>query len=100
VTSERAQINVDWAELQLRTTQDYAHGSWFWTTFTGALNHQSTHHLVPGIHQYYYSTIVPLIQRVATQHGVKYLCMDTFADALGSHISYLKTMGQSPKKSN
>ncbi len=31
---------MDWAEMQLRTTLDYGHGSW-WTTFlSGALNYQ------------------------------------------------------------
>jgi hypothetical protein len=33
-------VNMDWAEMQVATTLDYAHGSWLTTFFTGALNHQ------------------------------------------------------------
>ena len=37
------------AELQVAATQDYCTDSWFWTLLTGALNHQTAHHLFPGI---------------------------------------------------
>jgi hypothetical protein len=33
-------VNMDWAEMQVATTLDYAHGSWLTTFLTGALNHQ------------------------------------------------------------
>ncbi len=42
-------FNVYRAELQVASTQDYCTDSWFWTLFTGALNHQTAHHLFPGI---------------------------------------------------
>jgi fatty acid desaturase/predicted heme/steroid binding protein len=87
------QIHVDWAVAQLQTTQDYAHLNRFWTISTGALNYQSTHHLVPKIHQYYYPQIAPIIQKTAAEFGVKYLCKETFTDALGSHLGYLHYLG-------
>ena len=43
--------------MQVATTQDYATRSWFWTLVTGALNHQTTHHLFPGVIQSHYPKI-------------------------------------------
>jgi len=90
---ENKSVKQDWAKMQLRTTQDYAHSSWFWTLFTGALNYQSTHHLVPGIHQYYYPEIYPIIQRTCDEFNVRYLRKATFTEALSSHIDFLHDMG-------
>lgn len=92
------QIHVDWAGAQLQTTQDYAHLSSFWTVSTGALNYQSTHHLVPKIHQYYYPEIAPIIQKTAKEFGFKYMCLNTFTEALGSHIGYLHALGHEKSK--
>lgn len=91
------EVKLDWAAMQLATTQDYAHGNWFWTMFSGALNYQSTHHLVPGYHQYYYPEAAKVIQAVAAEYKVEYKCMDTFSDALNSHLNYLHAMGRQPK---
>jgi fatty acid desaturase len=54
------------------TTQDYAHDSWFWNVFSGALNHQTTHHIFPGVNQYYYPQISPIIQKTAKEFNVPY----------------------------
>lgn len=40
IDKERGIVSMDWAEMQLATTLDYAHGSWWTTFFTGALNYQ------------------------------------------------------------
>ena len=74
-----------------------AHTSTAWTLASGALNYQSTHHLVPYIHQYFYPEVAPIIKDIAKKYNVKYLHLDTFSEALGSHLGYLEMMGQQPK---
>jgi fatty acid desaturase len=54
------------------TSQDYGHGSWFWTVFSGSLNYQVVHHLFPGINQYYYPKIAPLIMHTCAEFGITY----------------------------
>jgi fatty acid desaturase/predicted heme/steroid binding protein len=90
---ETGRVDMPWPELQLASTQDYAHDSWFWTTFTGSLNYQVTHHLFPGTLQVHYPVIAPAIRRVAKRRGLDYLCLDTATEAIGSHIAYLRHMG-------
>ena len=82
------------AELQIATTQDYATRSWFWTVFTGALNHQTTHHLFPGIIQSHYTRITPIVEQTCKEFGIKYHYVDTTTEALGCHIDHLKKLGQ------
>ena len=86
---------VSRAELQIATTQDYATRSWFWTVFTGALNHQTTHHLFPGIIQSHYPRITPIVEQTCKEYGIKYHYVDTTTEALGCHINHLKKLGQS-----
>ena len=82
------------AEMQVATTQDYATNSWFWTVFTGALNHQTTHHLFPGVIQSHYRRITPIVQQTCQEFGLKYHYVDTTWEALGCHVNHLKTLGR------
>ncbi|KAK2554739.1 Acyl-lipid (8-3)-desaturase [Acropora cervicornis] len=92
-------MNRDWAELQVETTQDYATDSWFFNVFTGALNHQTAHHLFPGVSQIYYPQITPIVRQACKEFGVRYNYKDTFTEALGAHIGHLKRLGQQQEKS-
>ncbi|KAJ7384944.1 hypothetical protein OS493_018632 [Desmophyllum pertusum] len=87
-------MTQDWAELQIQTTQDYATDSWFFNVFTGGLNHQTTHHLFPGVCQIYYPEITPIVREACKEFGVRYNYKETFFQALGSHIGHLKRLGQ------
>ncbi len=37
------------AEMQVRTARDYCTDSWLWYFLSGGLNHQTAHHLFPGM---------------------------------------------------
>jgi len=84
---------MDWAEMQICTTLDYAHDSWLTTFFTGALNYQVTHHLFPYISQIHYPEIAPIIREHCKDHNIKYHHLPTFWDAFKAHIEYLSIMG-------
>jgi len=88
-------VNMDWAEMQVRTTIDYAHESW-WTTFlTGALNYQVTHHLFPYVSQVHYMEIAPIIVEHCKEYDIPYTVLPSFWDALKAHFHYLDIMGHS-----
>ncbi|CAH3042120.1 unnamed protein product [Pocillopora meandrina] len=91
---EKGVMKRDWAELQIESTLDYATDSWFWNVFTGALNHQTAHHLFPGVSQFYYPQITPIVRETCKEYGVRYNYKENFFQALGAHISHLKVLGQ------
>ena len=91
---ENNEIHRDWAELQVATTQDYATDSWFWSVFTGSLNHQTVHHLFPGVIQSHYIKITPILRKTCEEFGITYHYVPTFWQALGCHINHLKRLGQ------
>ncbi|KXN67834.1 delta 5 fatty acid desaturase [Conidiobolus coronatus NRRL 28638] len=95
-------MNVDWAQMQVGTTQDYAHGSAFWTELTGGLNYQTIHHVFPHINQNYYPLIAETFKKVCDQYKVPFLYRISFSDAFKDHLNHLKLMGLKPeqKKSN
>jgi fatty acid desaturase len=88
------------AEMQVATTQDYATNSWFWTVFTGALNHQTTHHLFPGINQAHYMKITPIVKKTCEEFGLKYHHVDTTTEAVWCHFNHLKVLGQNYNKND
>jgi fatty acid desaturase len=79
--------------MQVATTMDYATDSWFWTVMTGALNHQTVHHLFPGVSQYYYGEITPILVRTAKEFGVKYNYKPTFSQVGMVFFGRLLTAG-------
>eukprot|EP01132_Coremiostelium_polycephalum_P007883 gene7883-9702_t len=93
---EPAQINEDWAILQVKTTQDYGHGSHICNFFSGGLNHQVVHHLFPSIAQDFYPQLVPLVKEACKEHNITYHIRPTFYDAFKSHVDYLYKMGNDP----
>ncbi|KXS15116.1 delta-5 fatty acid desaturase [Gonapodya prolifera JEL478] len=91
------QIERDWAEHQISTSQDYAHGSWFWTVFSGALNYQAVHHVFANVNQYYYPEIAPIVLKTCEEFGVKYHHKATAFEAVMSHLIHLRKLGKKPK---
>lgn len=89
-----AEIADEWAVSQVKSSVDYAHGSWFTTFMAGALNYQVTHHLFPGISQYHYPAIAPIIIEVCKKYNIEYRVLPTFSVALAKHFEHLKIMGQ------
>ena len=94
VVTPGAGTSHQWAEMQLAATMDYATDSWFWTVFSGALNHQVAHHLFPGVLQSHYSKITPIIKQTCAEYGLQYRYARSGWDALCLHIGHLRKMGQ------
>eukprot|EP00755_Sulcionema_specki_P012107 Sspe_Gene.50538::Locus_28132_Transcript_2_2_Confidence_0.800_Length_1528::g.50538::m.50538 len=86
--------NDEWAVSQIKTSVDYAHGNKLMTWLCGALNYQTVHHLFPGVTQYHYPRLAPVIMEVCKKHNVKYNALPTFSDAFFAHLRYLREMGQ------
>jgi len=88
-------LKDEWAVLQVITSVDYGHGSYIQTFFSGALNYQSIHHLFPGVSQYHYPAIAPIVIDVCKKYKIPFNVLPSFYDALWAHINYLYQMGNS-----
>eukprot|EP00118_Oscarella_pearsei_P028687 m.2704 g.2704 ORF g.2704 m.2704 type:complete len:458 (+) comp8851_c0_seq1:443-1816(+) len=91
---ENGVMQCDWWEMQVRTTQDYSTDSWFWTYMTGALNHQTAHHLFPGVAQTHFRVITPIVKQTCEEFGIEYNNCGTFWNAVKSHVNHLKSLGR------
>lgn len=89
-----AEVGDEWAISQVKSSVDYAHGSPLAAFLCGALNYQVTHHLYPGISQYHYPAIAPIIIDVCKKYNIKYTVLPTFTEALLAHFKHLKNMGE------
>jgi len=93
--SDKVEQNLksEWAVSQILTSVDYGHGS-FWQTFlSGALNYQTVHHLFPGVSQYHYPALAPIIMDVCKKYNVPYNVLPSFSDAFKAHWEYLYNKG-------
>lgn len=86
-------LTVDFAQLQLDTTVDFARGNRLITWYLGGLNYQAVHHLFPRISHVHYPQISLIVEQVCAEHEQIYRCAGSFPQALGSHYRWLKRMG-------
>jgi len=91
-------IQKEWAVSQVITSVDYAHNDPLMALLCGALNYQIVHHLFPGVSQYHYPAIAPIIQEVCKEYNVPYNVLPTFSAAISAHIGYLYKMGNPDSK--
>lgn len=84
---------VDFYKLQVETSCTYggAVSSWF----TGGLNMQIEHHLVPRINSWHYARIQSEVRRVCEAHGVRYAYFPTLWDNVRSTVKYMQFVGES-----
>ena len=55
---------------------------------------QIEHHLFPGISQYHYPAIAPMVKAICKKHGVRYNYEPTFVAAWSKHVHMLYKMGE------
>ncbi|CAD8150575.1 unnamed protein product [Paramecium pentaurelia] len=88
---------IEWAVLQIKSSVDYSHGNWLMTYLCGALNYQVIHHLFPGVSQYLYPEIAPIVLEVCKKYNLKYNLLPGFKEAWNGHFNHLKNMGKQNK---
>jgi fatty acid desaturase len=93
-------VHIDWWEMQVQTTQDYSTSSWLMTILTGSLNHQTAHHLFPGVAQCFYPIVTPIVKQTCEEFGIEYHDCGSFWSAIKSHIFHLKRLGQDEEENN
>jgi len=87
-------LKDEWAVAQVITSVDYGHENGIWAFLSGALNYQTIHHLFPGVSQYYYPAIAPIVKEVCKKWNVPFNHIDGgIIPAVNLHIKYLKEMG-------
>jgi len=86
-------LSKEWAVVQLLTSVDYGHDSVLQTLLSGALNYQTVHHLFPGVSQYHYPAIAPIIKDVCKKYKLPFNELPNFSDAWAAHVNYLYEMG-------
>ncbi|WP_281646932.1 acyl-CoA desaturase [Parendozoicomonas sp. Alg238-R29] len=89
------QLKEEWALHQLKTTVDFAPGSWFLTWCLGGLNFQTEHHLFPRISHAHYPELYRIVRQVCQQNNYQHRVYPTLWHALRGHYQHLRHMGKS-----
>lgn len=85
-------IKKDWAELQVLTSIDYCHDSYFWTYLSGYLNYQTVHHLFPSVAPHFYPQIVSIVKKTCNEFNVPYQHHNTFGGVIYHYLNYLTSL--------
>lgn len=83
---------MDYLEMQLATTTDFATGP-IWTQILGGLNLQVVHHVAMNVDHTKLYEVSKLLKRFAREHGLKYHRV-SFPRALWSHLVMLYRYGR------
>ncbi|RYD99431.1 MAG: acyl-CoA desaturase [Sphingobacteriales bacterium] len=91
--AETLKIEENWFVHQLQTTANFSTKSKFVSWMTGGLNFQVEHHLFPRISHVHYPAISRIVQQVCAKYNIPYHEYPTLAKAIGSHLGYLRVVG-------
>jgi linoleoyl-CoA desaturase len=89
----RPRHDDDNASHQLRTTANFATDNVLVTWFTGALNYQIEHHLLPGIAHTHYPALAPIVASVASRYGLPYHDLGSLRAAIQKHFMHIRRLG-------
>ncbi len=93
---DKNMLENNWAVHQLHTTTNFGQQSRIFSWYVGGLNFQIEHHLFPNICHVHYRKISSIVKTTATEFGLPYKSVRTFANALTSHMRLLKKLGVKP----
>ena len=86
-----------WHEWQVRSSVDFCHGGGIVaravTWYTGCLNHQTEHHLLPSLPHTVYPVISPVVAETCAEFGIPYHVQPTLRVAVRSHYRHLRALG-------
>ena len=88
-----ARMGHEWAVHQVATSVDFARESRATSWYVGGLNFQIEHHLFPRICHVHYPALAPIVEAVCARHGVPYRTNRSLRSAIGSHLRWLRRMG-------
>lgn len=98
--SGAARADVRWHHWQVLASVDFCQGTGrvarAVTWYCGGLNHQTEHHLFPGLPHTAYPHIAPAVAATCAEFGVRYKAHATLRQAIGSHYRHLEAMGAAP----
>lgn len=97
IEDEGEELKMDWAMLQVKTTQDYGEDSFWNFWLSGGLNFQIVHHLLPGISLMHYRDIQPVVKKTCLEYGYPYNHKPNFWEAFKSHYKLLHYLGEPAK---
>lgn len=75
---------------QIRTSHNVAVSSYLTYLFTGGLNLQIEHHLLPSVNHCHLRLIQPKIQALCKKHNIAYHKSDTIIQALYKHFRHIR----------
>jgi fatty acid desaturase len=87
-------VPKSWVVTQIESSVDYGHDSPLTTWWCGALNYQIEHHLFPGISQYHYPALAPIVKEFCRENNIRYNYEPTFVAAWLKHVKLLVDMGE------
>jgi len=90
-------IENEWAVHQVETTTDFAPHNRLLGWFTGGLNFQIEHHLLPHICHLNYPRLAPIVEATCEEFGIRYNCYKTWRAAFMGHWRELRLLGRTPQ---
>jgi linoleoyl-CoA desaturase len=94
VEDESGTIENSFAIHVIENTSTFSPDNIFMSYMSGGLNHHTIHHLFPEICQIHFPALTKILKETAEEYGIPFKIYPTFTEAVRSHYSLLKKLGQ------
>ncbi|KAL7540477.1 hypothetical protein ACHAWF_006685 [Thalassiosira exigua] len=81
---------------QVVTAQNFGNDSLFCFVFSGGLNYQIEHHLLPTVNHCHLPALSPGVKRICKKHGVPYNHVAGYGEAVIQHFAHAALMAEKP----
>jgi linoleoyl-CoA desaturase len=83
-THENKYDGNNWALRQIRNSGNFANNNFLWTLFFGGINHQIEHHLFPGMSNFHYCSVAPIVRSFCLERNIPYVSLEGMNDVFKS----------------
>jgi fatty acid desaturase len=87
-------IDKDWYKHQIITSSNFSLKSKIVFIFSGGLNYQIEHHILPGINHCHYPYIQPIIEKLCIKYKIKYNKFESYLDAFKSYFNNISNLSK------
>ena len=88
--------DTNFLKHQVITAQNFGTRSTFWFIFSGGLNYQIEHHLMPFVNHCHLPFLAPGVKEICCKHGVEYKVSAGYRNAFAKHLEHTKELSKPP----
>ncbi|VBB18109.1 Cytochrome b5-like heme/steroid binding domain [Yasminevirus sp. GU-2018] len=93
-------LDIDWGEMQVRNSGNFATSNKVFTYFMGGINYQIEHHLFPSVCHVHYPAISSIVKKTCAEFNIPYVEYDSVVSAVNECLTHMLNVSDTSRALN